>query len=195
MFCSCRRINLETSHDKVARSGSAQGRERRAMSTWGRTLAFVGATCCTLAMIRQATLSLRKLEAPMLWRAGQGVALQLPRLPEAHRFTVQRRSLLSPRGGRIACPRHPKLPAAFGERLCVTFHSCAICRSNRSWEPERMPHLVGVASAHSPIRTFRCRNKPYGPKTCQLDPASRAMPAYSRDPPPKAAVHADPAPE
>ena len=78
----------------------------------------------------------------------------------------------------------------------MTFHSCAICGSNLWWEPERMPHLVGVA-----VGAFADPDFPMPEQAVWTEEMHswirlpEAMAAYARNPPPKAAVRDDPAPE
>lgn len=71
--------------------------------------------------------------------------MQLLRLPALHQslFSV---AVFFPRDAvRLldGQARHSQRPSASGHP--VTFHFCADCGSTLWWEPERMPHLAGVA--------------------------------------------------
>ena len=80
--------------------------------------------------------------------------------------------------------------------FAVAFHSCTLCVSSLWWEPERMPHLVGVA-----VGAFADPDFPMPEQAVWTGDMHswirlpEAVPAYSRNPPSKTAVRDDPAPE
>lgn len=78
-------------------------------------------------------------------------------------------------------------PSASG--FAVTFPVCPTCGSNLWWEPERMPHLVGVA-----VGAFADPDFPMPAQAVWTEAMHRwirfpeAMPAYPGNPPPKAII-------